>query len=139
MEWGDALRRGLTKGLRTSGDLLRVIVPVYIGVAILVASPVMEWLAVVFRPLMGVFGLPAEAAIPVTLGLVSGLYAAIGAVATLGLGAKEVLVIAVMLSFAHNLFVESAVTHRLGIPFRTVVGLRLGLAVVGGLAVHWLL
>lgn len=139
MEWGNAVRRGLAKGAKTSWDLLRVIVPVYIGVALLVASPVMDWLAVLFRPVMRVFGLPPEAAIPVTLGLVSGLYAAIGAVASLSLTPKEILIIAVMLSFAHNLFVESAVTQRLGIPFRTVVGLRLGLAVAGGLLVHWLL
>lgn len=136
MELSVAVRSGLTKGIRTSWELLRIIVPVYLGVAIFVRTPVMDWLAVVFEPLMAVFGLPAEAAIPVTLGFVSGLYAAIGAVASLSLTAKEILTIAVILSFAHNLFVESAVTHRLGISFGTVVAMRLGLAVVGGLAIR---
>lgn len=135
MQLGVAVRRGLVKGSRTSWDLLRIIVPVYLGVAILVRTPVMDWLAVIFEPLMRLFGLPPEAAIPVTLGFVSGLYAAIGAVASLSLTAREILVIAVMLSFAHNLFVESAVTHRLGISFGTVVAMRLGLALIGALAV----
>lgn len=132
----EAALRGLAKGIRTTWELLRIIVPVYLGVAIFVRTPVMDWLAVLFAPIMGVFGLPAEAAIPVTLGLVSGLYAAIGAVAGLGLGPTEVLTVAVMLSFAHNLFVESAVTHRLGISFGTVVAMRLGLAVVGAFAIQ---
>jgi len=131
-----AVRSGLAKGVRTSWELLRIIVPVYLGVAIFIRTPLMDWLSVVVEPLMAVFALPAEAAIPVTLGFVSGLYAAIGAVASLSLTAKEILTIAVILSFAHNLFVESAVTHRLGIPFGVVVAMRLGLAIVGGLAIR---
>src|SRR5690625_765644 len=107
MSWTGAIRRGITKGIDTSWELMRIIVPVYIVVAILQQTVVMDWLAVLFQPAMALFGLPPEAAIPLTLGFVSGLYAAIGAIATLSLGSKEILVIAVMLSFAHNLFVES--------------------------------
>lgn len=136
MPWGTAIRRGLTKGMRTTWELMRIIVPVYVIVAILQETPVMDWLAVLFAPAMKFFGLPAEAAIALALGFVSGLYAALGAIATLNIGPKEILVLAVMLSFAHNLFVESAVTHRLGIPFRTVLALRLGLAAIGGWAVN---
>lgn len=135
MRWREALQTGIVKGIRTTWKLMRIIVPVYVAVAILQRTPVMGWLTLLFEPAMRLFGLPAEAAIALTLGFVSGLYAAIGAMATMGLGSREVLTIAVMLSFAHNLFVESAVTHRLGISFRTVLALRLGLAVVGGLAV----
>lgn len=136
MQLSAALRRGLTKGLQTTWDLTRIIVPVYVVVSILQQTPVMDWLAAVFAPAMSLFGLPPEAAVALALGFVSGLYAAIGAMATMSLTAKQILVLAVMLSFAHNLFVESAVTHRLGISLRTVFALRLGLAVFGGLLVH---
>lgn len=112
-------------------------VPVYLAVAVLRRTPALDALTALFAPAMGFFGLPAEGAVVLTLGFVSGLYAAIGAMASFPLTAKEVLILAVMLSFAHNLLVETAVTRRLGVAVTHVLALRLGLAAFGGLLIHW--
>src|SRR5690625_154954 len=104
--WAQAIRAGFYKGLRTTWELTRIIVPVYVFVAFIVQTPLMDWLAAVIAPAMNVFGLSPEAAIPLTLGVITGLYAAIGAMASLQFTAGELFILAVMLGFAHNLFVE---------------------------------
>ena len=136
MNWKSSLHIGFNKGLKTTWNLIKIIVPVSIFVSVLNETPIMDWLTVLFQPAMGIFGLPAEAAIVLVLGFVSGLYAAIGAIVSLSLTTQEILIIAVMLSFAHNMVVESAVTTRLGVPLKLVLGLRLGLAAFFGILLN---
>lgn len=97
-------------------------------ITILGYTPVLEWLAGLLTPMMGLIGLSGEAAIPLVLGNVLNLYAAIGAILTMELTVKEVFILAVMLSFSHNLFVESAVAAKVGIRMSVVLAVRLGLA-----------
>lgn len=87
---------------------------------------------------MGLFGLPGEAAVPLVLGNLLNLYAAIGAILAMELTVKQVFTLALMLGFSHMLPVESAICRRVGVSVLLVVGFRLGLAAAAGLAVAWL-
>ena len=87
---------------------------------------------------MGFIGLPGEAAIPLVLGNVLNLYASIGAILTLELTVKEVFILAVMLSFSHNLFVESAVATKVGIRMSVVLAVRIGLALFSAFVINLL-
>ena len=135
----DTLKRGVKKGFETVWILSKVIIPIYLIVTILKHTPVLDYVAVVFRPLMQLVGLPGEAAIVLVLGGLINIYAAIGAMMSLALTTKQITILAVMISFAHNLLVETAVSTRVGVSAKLIVGFRILLAVVGGLIINIIL
>ena len=108
-------------------------------VTVLKHTSMLDYIAVIFRPLMQLFGLPGEAAIVLVLGGLINIYAAIGAIMSLTLTSKQITVLAVMISFAHNLLVETAVSTRVGVSAKLIVGFRLLLALVGGLLINIML
>jgi hypothetical protein len=134
----DTWKRGLQAGLKTSWILGKVVFPVTVIVGILKYTPVIDWIVTIFTPLMSIIGLPGEAAIPLTLSFFVGLYAGIGAILSLTLEVKEVFILAIMMSFAHHLLVETAVTKKMGVPSWISVSIRLGLAVSSAFGIHHL-
>lgn len=126
---GAAVWRGVRKGLETMWILAKTLVPAYVVVHLLARTPFLEWLSNLTGPFLHWIGLPGEAAVPLVLGLLLNLYAAIGAMASLDLTIKEATILAIFLSMAHALIVETAVTSRIGVPARFALAVRLGLAV----------
>lgn len=132
----EMLIRGIKSGWNTTLVLGKVIFPVTVIVTILKFTPVIDLIIKLFNPLMKWVGLPGEAAIPLVLGGLLNLYAAIGAIVTMDLTVKSVFILAVMLSFAHNLIVETAVAKKIGVNPILPVGLRLGLAFLAGFLIN---
>lgn len=130
------LKQGFIVGLQTTWKLSKIIFPITLIVTILGHTPVMEWLTKVLSPLMGYIGLPGQAAIPLVLGNVLNLYAAIGAMLTMNLTIKEVFILAIMLSFSHNLIVESAVCKQVGVKIWIMVLIRISLALFSAWIIH---
>jgi hypothetical protein len=130
------LKRGLIVGLKTTWLLGKIIFPITLIVSILGYTPVLEWLAGILAPFMSWIGLPGEAAIPLVLGNLLNIYAAIGAILTLDLTVKEVFILAVMLSFSHSLLLESAVASKVGLRIPVVIAVRIGLALFSALVIH---
>ena len=64
------------------------------------------------------------------------LYAAIGAMKALSLTQAQVTTLALMLSFSHNLFVETALCRKLGLSIPLVVAVRVALATSAGLVLR---
>lgn len=135
MSW-KTIKEGLKVGLYTTWTLGKIIFPITLIVTILGYTPVMGWLSDLLSPLMGYIGLSGEAAIPLVLGNVLNLYAAIGAILTMDLTVKEVFILAVMLSFSHNLFVESAVAKQVGVKIWIMLVVRIGLALFSAWLIH---
>jgi len=106
---------------------------VTLAVGVLRYTVFFDWLLFGLSPVMGLFGLPGEAAVPLVLGNLLNLYAAIGAILSLELTVKQVFVLALMLSFSHSLPVEAAVCRRIGVSVLAVVAFRVGLAVASAL------
>jgi len=104
-----ALRQGLTKGLLASLGVIKVMLPITLVVSLMKVTPLLGWLAEAFRPVMGLFGLRGETALPFILGGLLNLYVAIGAMIPLGLTSRETTILAAMLLIAHNLPVETAI------------------------------
>jgi hypothetical protein len=132
------LRRGFFVGLQTTWTLGKVIFPITLIVSVLQHTPVLQWVIQLVAPFMKWIGLPGEAAIPLVLGNLLNLYAGIGAILTLDLTVKEVLILAIMLSFSHNLLIESTVASRTGMSIALMIIVRLGLALVSALLIHHL-
>ncbi|MFS0864020.1 nucleoside recognition domain-containing protein [Fredinandcohnia sp. 179-A 10B2 NHS] len=124
----ETIKRGLVVGLKTTWTLGKVIFPVTLIVALLQHTPALDWVIKWISPIMGWFGLSGDAAIPLVLGNFLNLYAGIGAILTLDLTVKEVFILAVMLSFSHNMIIESTVAAKVGIKIWIIVLVRLGLA-----------
>ncbi|WP_240374429.1 nucleoside recognition domain-containing protein [Bacillus piscicola] len=132
------LKKGILTGLQTTWTLGKIIFPITLLITVLSYTPVLEWIAHMLAPFMGFIGLPGEAAIPLVLGNILNLYAAIGAILSMDLAVKEVFILAVMLSFSHNLFVESAVAMKVGVRMTVILAVRIGLALSSALLIHWL-
>ncbi|WP_449538411.1 nucleoside recognition domain-containing protein [Ferdinandcohnia sp. Marseille-Q9671] len=123
-------------GLKTTWTLGKVIFPVTLLVTLLQYTPVLDWVIKWISPIMGWFGLSGDAAIPLVLGNFLNLYAGIGAILTLDLTVKEVFILAVMLSFSHNMIIESTVAAKVGIKIWIIVVVRLGLAFISAFVIN---
>lgn len=131
-----SIKKGAAAGVKTTWTLGKVIFPVTLIVALLQYTPVLPWLIDLLAPLMGLIGLPGDAAIPLVLGNLLNLYAGIGAILTLDLTVKEVFIIAVMLSFSHNLLIETGVALKVGVKLWVVLTVRIGLALFSAFIIH---
>lgn len=134
--WRQSIKEGLKVGLKTTWNLGKVIFPVTVIVAFLQHTPVLPWVIDLITPLMSIFGLSGDAAIPIVIGNFLNLYAAIGAILTLELTVKEVFIIAVMLSFSHNMLVESSVATRVGVKLWIAIAVRISLAIVSAIVIN---
>lgn len=130
----DTLKRGIMSGLHITWELSKILVPIYFIVTFLKHTPIIDRVAIISAPLMGVFGLPGEAAIALVLGNIVNLYATIGAIASLTLTVKEVTILAVMLCFCHSLLVETVLAKKIGLSAVKVIAVRMALAIVSGIA-----
>ncbi|MCA0986822.1 nucleoside recognition domain-containing protein [Guptibacillus algicola] len=130
------LQRGLKTGLHTTWELGKIIFPITLLVTILRYTPVLGWLINVIEPGMKWIGLSGEAAIPLVIGNFLNLYAGIGAILTLDLSVKEVFILAVMLSFSHNLLIESGVAAKVGVKLWVILCVRIGLALLSGFIIN---
>jgi len=132
----ETVKKGLKVGLQTTWSLGKIIFPITIFVVILQHTPVLPWIIQMISPIMGLFGLSGEAAIPLVLGNALNLYAGIAGILSLELTVKEVFVIAVMLSFAHNIFIETGVALKVGVKLWVVLVVRYGLAALSGIVIN---
>lgn len=132
------MKRGLAVGLKTTWSLGKIIFPITLFVMLLQFTPVLPWIVSVIEPVMHLFGLRGEAAVPLVLGSALNLYAAIGGIISLELTVKEVFIIAMMVSFAHNLFVEAGVALKVGVKLWLVLAVRFGLAATAGITINLL-
>src|SRR5699024_11763267 len=83
-----------TCALPISWMLGKIVFPVTVIITILQYTPVLDWFIELVSPLMGLIGLPGEAAMPLVLGNALNLYAGIGAIVSLDFTIKEVFIMA---------------------------------------------
>lgn len=132
----NSAKNGFIKGINTLWSLTKIVVPVYFFVTFLKMTPILDLISNWVAPAMNLIGLPGEASIVLVLGNFINLYAAIGAITSLSLTIKQITILAVMLSFSHSLFLESAVCKKTGVSLLMVVSIRVGLAVFSGLVLN---
>lgn len=114
----ETLRRDLVAGVRsglvTFVTLARVMLPAYAAALVLQKLRVIDALARVAHPVMKLMGLPGGAAVPLVVGYVLNIYAAIGTMAVLHLNGRQITVLALAILTGHNLLVEGAVLQKAG-------------------------
>lgn len=112
------IKSGLKRGLSGYLWLLKILIPISFGTAILVYSGWLYKIDFIIQPVMGILSLPASAALPLIIGMFTGIYGAIGAMAALPLTVDQMTLIAIFLLISHNLIQESIVQGQSGLnPF----------------------
>lgn len=132
----NTLINGTDSGLKTLWMLARIVIPVQFIITILDHASILNSISNLFAPVMQYLGLPGEAALVLVLGNTINLFAAMTAIANISLTAKQITIIAIMLSFSHSLFMETAVAKKTGISATIVVLIRFTLAILSGIVLN---
>lgn len=133
----DAVKTGFKRGLFCCWTLVKIMVPIYICVTFIKYSPLMGWITALFSPIMRIFNLPGEAAVPWITGIFSDEYGTVAAVKAVGLAGFDITVVAIMSMMAHALFIEAAIIKKLGLGVTFFTGYRLIAAVITGIIFGW--
>jgi hypothetical protein len=128
------LKRGAGQGLRTFWILMRVMIPVYVGIALLSRTPVLPAIAEFFQPAMGIWHLPGDAALAMVLGHFVNLYAALAVIAAGHWDPTAVSVAAIILGISHSHIMESAIFRLMRMPFGVLATIR----VTAGWGLGWI-
>lgn len=134
----NTIKTGFVKAIKTTLMLMKVVLPVYALVVIIKYSPVMVWLQKIFEPLMRIFSLPADAAIPLITGFFTDEYGSIAAASQFDFTSWELTTIAMVGLVCHSLPVEYALSKRIGLPGGKFVLYRLFAALLVGLLISFI-
>ncbi len=133
------IRRGILKGMETVWQLGKVIFPITLVMSLISHTALFNYIVHSLAPVMAILDLPGKAAVPLVLANFLNLYAGIGAMLTMSLSVKSVFILAVMMSFSHNLLIESGVAAKAGVKLWMIMAIRLGLALLAAvlLSLFW--
>jgi spore maturation protein SpmB len=131
---GNVLVVGAKKGLATFWMLMRIMIPVYIVVALLNHTPVLPAIAHFFEPFMGIWRLPGEAALAMVLGHCVNIYSAVAVIAAGKWDPVAVTVAGVVLGVSHSHIMEAAIFRQMRAPALVLVPLR----IIAGWSLGWL-
>jgi len=134
-----SFRVGGRMGLATVWKLLVVMVPVIVAVMLLEGFDVLRHVAGVFRPVMRLLGLPGDAALVFLSGALVSIYSAVAVAANITVTVKQMTVLAVLCLVCHALPIECAVQKQAGTGVRAMTAVRLVMALLGALALYWLI
>ena len=119
MEIGNEIKIGYTRGLRKGWGgflwMLKILVPVSFGVMLLEYSGVLTHLDFLLEPVMGWINLPAMAALPLVIGILTGIYAGIAAMSVLPFTTDQMTVMAVFMLISHFFIQEGIVQAKSGL------------------------
>lgn len=131
--------KGARAGIKTWWWIARMTVVTTLIVVLLqwagVIAVIGEWLA----PAFGSIGLGGEAVVVFVTNALSPLYSGIAVIATLNLDYRSAMILAVMGLICHNLIVETVIQRKAGASAWKMALLRIGAAIVVGLALNVLL
>ena len=134
----NTLKKGFFNGLSIILVMAKVIVPCYIAIEFIKYFGIIDIISRFFRPFMGLFGLPGEAALGLMAGYLINLYAAIAVLTPLNLSAKDITVMALMLGISNALPVETPVTQKTGVNGWIMMAARVILSLFSGIVLNLL-
>ena len=133
-----AVKNGLINGLRTALLLFRIVLPVFVIVALIGHTDVYLMIAGKLEPAMRIFGLPGEAVVPLIVGAFSDEYAVAAAMKPFAFSQAQITVIAMFTLYFHSIPVETVVSKKIGIPPLKIALFRFMMAVITGIVVSYL-
>jgi hypothetical protein len=131
----NGLKAGLRKGLSGFIWIMKILIPVSLFTAILAWTGWLSHLDFLLQPLMSILSLPAIAAFPLLIGMLTNIYAGIAAMAVLPFSHDQMTLMAIFLLIAHNLIQEGIVQAKSGIHPLKATLFRLAAAIFTVIAV----
>ncbi|MBI4632367.1 MAG: iron transporter [Deltaproteobacteria bacterium] len=130
---------GVGRGWRGFLWTLKIIVPVSFATTLLDWSGWLNQVDFLFNPLMGLLSLPSMAAVPILIGMLTGIYGTVAAMAVLPFTTSQMTLMAIFVLNAHNLVQEGIIQAKSGInPIKATL-YRLASAIISVIAVApWL-
>lgn len=133
------LSTALRPALGTSLWLLRIMLPISLGVTLLQLWGVIEWVAQWLSPVFCHLGLPGASAVAFLTGAMVTTYAGLAVMLTLTMTLREATIIAIMMCLCHALPMECAVMRRIGSKPLKMAMIRIAAALVAAVALNTLL
>jgi spore maturation protein SpmB len=113
------LKNGVADGLRKGWSgfiwMLEILVPVSFFTVLLEYSGWLDRIDFLLSPLMGLLSLPPAAALPILVGMLTGIYGAIAAMSVLPFTVDQMTLMAIFVLISHNLVQEGIIQGRSGI------------------------
>ena len=125
-----SVKGGVKKGWEGFVWMFKIIAPVSFFTALLEYSGLLNTLNFVLEPAMGVLNLPSIAALPLVVGMLTGIYTGIAAMVVLPLTIDQMTLIAVFLMISHNLIQEAIIQAKSGLGALKATLVRLAASVV---------
>ncbi len=119
---------GIAKGWRSFLWMMKIILPVSFLTMLLAWSGWLHYLDIVVKPALKLINLPAAAALPLIIGMLTGMYGGIAAMISLPLSPEQMTLIGIFLLTAHNLIQESIIQGKSGINPVKATLVRIGAA-----------
>lgn len=125
-----SVKAGMKKGWFGFLWVLKILIPISFCTFLLEYSGLLGYLDGVLEPIMGIFQLPAVAALPIIIGLLTGIYGAVAAMTALPLSTDHMTLIAIFLLISHNLFQEGIIQEKSGSGLLKATLIRLAASVI---------
>lgn len=120
--------------------MLKILIPVSIGVKILQETGAMEYIGLALAPLMRLVGLPGEMGLVWGTGMITNLFGGILAYMNLApyyhLDVAQTTVLCLMMLVAHTFPIELQIAKKAGVKFITMFLIRFGFAFLMGLMLN---
>jgi hypothetical protein len=116
--------------LKSSIWILRLMIPISLGVVILQHLGVIEWISHFTSPLFELVGLSGEAALVYITAAFVNIYSAIAVMSTFTFDHRAITMLAISSLIAHNLIVETAVQRKTGSSALAMVTTRVVLSIL---------
>jgi len=116
------LKEGLVKGAKTFVWLLKILLPISLGVTLLEWSGWLNQAEFILKPLMSLLSLPSQAALPLVIGIAAGPASGLAAMVVLPLTKAQMTLLAIFILICHGLTMEAVVQVKAGYnPVKAVV------------------
>lgn len=119
------IQMALPKGMKTAWWLLKITIPVSLGVLFLDFYGILDWMAGYTSPVFKLVGLPGVSAIVLITSIFTNIYTVVAVLSTLNLPLREGMIIATMCLVSHGFLIETAVLKKTGSSVWRMLLLRL--------------
>lgn len=124
------LRTAVPGTRKSAAWLLKLMIPISLGVTLLQYYGILEWMAQYLHPVFVYIGLPGASAVTFISGATAGTYAGIAAMMSMPLTMREATIISLMIALCHALPMECAVNRMTGSSFWKMCVIRIVMAFV---------
>ncbi len=121
---------GAQKGIAGFIWMIEILVPVSFLTVLIEWSGLLSHMEFLLRPLMGLLYLPPAAALPIIVGMLTGIYGGIAAMAVLPFTVDQMTLIAIFILISHNLIQEGVIQGKSGLHPAKATLFRLAASVI---------